>query len=84
MPRIVRPANERITDDNDKPTQKHFNWLLLVTDLQLAEGSGSPEGVLEASRLKQYFDNTGAAGSRMYIKVTDDTLGDRTKGWELQ
>jgi hypothetical protein len=84
MSRIVRPANESLVDDKGRPTGKHFNWLLLVTDLQLAEGSGSPEGVLEASRLKQYFDTAGAAGSRMYIKVTDDILGDRTKGWELQ
>ncbi|HEX7762071.1 MAG TPA: hypothetical protein VF433_00445 [Cellvibrio sp.] len=43
----------------------------LVNLLEIADGNGSPEGVVEARKKKLYFNNTGAPGTRVYIKTTD-------------
>ena len=50
----------------------------LVNFLELAEGAGSPESVVFAPKKKVYFNTTGAAGTLVYIKTTDETLA---TGW---
>jgi hypothetical protein len=59
-------------------------WMQAVTlaikELEIIEGDGSPEGVVFASKKKQYYDNTGSPGSRLYIKTTANNLD---TGWEL-
>ncbi len=49
----------------------------LLNALDIAEGAGSPEGVLEAEQKKLYFNTSGGAGTWIYIKTT--TSGDT--GW---
>ena len=65
------------------PTQIMSEWMELASrvldDLQLAEGAGSPEGVLVAKTNKLYRDTAGIAGAILYIKTTDS--GDT--GWIL-
>jgi len=65
------------------PTQIMSEWMELASsildDLQLAEGSGSPEGVLAAKTNKLYRDTAGIAGAILYIKTSDS--GDT--GWVL-
>ena len=65
------------------PTQIMAEWMELASrvldDLQLAEGAGSPEGVLAAKANKLYRDTAGIAGAILYIKTTDS--GDT--GWIL-
>lgn len=57
-------------------------WMEAITNLinflEIAEGTGSPEGVVFADKKKIYFNLTGAAGTLVYIKSTDNTLN---TGW---
>ncbi len=83
MPDIVKPGNEQLYDKSGRPSAKQFLWLQLVTDLDLISGSGAPEGVIEARQKRFYMDEIGGAGNVMYVKVKNQILGDRTKGWVL-
>jgi len=78
-PTPVRP----IVDERAEMSQEFRNWTQLVSKLSVAEGSGSPEGVIEAEPTKQYMDTAGTAGAILYIKRDADVAGDRTKGWIL-
>ena len=71
-----------ITQD-DKQTQQLNDFFLLLSELDVATGSGSPEGVLAAGITKQYMDTAGTAGSILYIKRDADIGGDKTQGWIL-
>lgn len=57
-------------------------WVLAITNLvnflEIAEGDGSPEGVLLADKKKIYFNNTGSAGTLVYIKTTASNVN---TGW---
>ncbi len=83
MSKVVQPANETIIDAQGRPTAKFFYWLQLVSALEPIDGSGSPEGVVEARLPRFYIDTAAAPGSVLYVKQSDDILGDRTKGWVL-
>lgn len=48
-------------------------------ELSILEGSGSPEGVLEANPNRLYKDTSGTAGNILYIKKT----GTGSTGWIL-
>ena len=52
-----------------------------MTRLDLIIGTGSPEGVIEATVGREYMDDTGLAGAVKFIKQLPDIGGDRTKGW---
>lgn len=71
---IVRP--DAITVDQFQ------GWIDSVTkllnDLDFITGNGSPEGVFFAAKGKRYFNNTGSAGTLMYVKNTSITLN---TGW---
>jgi len=54
-----------------------------LAELTIAEGTGSPEGILEASATKQYMDTTGLTGAILYIKQVDSVAGDKSLGWIL-
>ncbi len=50
----------------------------------LIVGTGSPEGVVEASIGASYMNDAGTAGSILYIKRdADDGAGDKSIGWIL-
>jgi len=83
MPDIVKPGNEQLYDKSGRPSAKQFQWLQLVTDLDMILGTGSPEGVVEAREKRFYADRSGGAGSTLYLKVQNAIAGDRTTGWVL-
>lgn len=60
-----------------------FAFLFALANLSIASGSGSPEGVVEASATALYMNTAGSAGNILYVKKTDDVGGDRTQGWIL-
>lgn len=60
-----------------------FQWMLNVSNLAVIEGTGSPEGVIEARTTRFYMDVAGGAGTVLYIKRLNDIGGDRTQGWTL-
>lgn len=72
-----------IVANSGEMTQEMANFVNLQADLAIAEGSGSPEGVVDAKVTKLYMDTAGTAGSILYIKRDTDIAGDTTKGWIL-
>lgn len=70
-----------IVDKQGLMTVEMSNFINLVGDLAISEGSGSPEGVLEAKVSKLYLDTAGAAGTVQYIKRDSDIGGDASLGW---
>ena len=63
------------------------DWIRAITDevnkRSLLFGTGSPEGVVEAVKGREYMDESGTASNIKYIKKTDDVAGDRKNGWIL-
>lgn len=79
---IIQPHRSEAVVTEDLRTQQTMRaWMDSITEmvnfLEIAEGNGSPEGVVEARKKKLYFNNTGSAGTFVYIKTTD--TGDT--GW---
>ena len=82
MPEIVAPdAGSLIVDENGVMTQETQRWVQSMTALDLMIGTGSPEGVIEATQSRMYMDDTGSSGSILYIKKLADIGGDATQGW---
>jgi hypothetical protein len=69
-------ANSVATIDAMRPWMEAISEM--VNFLEIAEGAGSPEGVVFAAQKKLYFNTTGAAGTFIYIKTTDATVN---TGW---
>lgn len=81
---IIPPSFvDSVVDDDGVMTQRLRTWSQEVSGLAIIEGSGSPEGVVNASVTKMYMDTGGASGSVLYIKQLSDIGGDGTKGWVL-
>lgn len=84
MPEIVSPDSRIPIIDKDGTMQDQFHtWVEQVTQLDLIIGTGSPEGVIEATVGRLFMDSTGAPGAVLYAKRDADVAGDRTKGWYL-
>ena len=66
-----------------KLTERALKLIQLLVQLDILEGAGSPETVVEAKVRTLYMDTAGSAGSIMYVKKLADISGDRTKGWIL-
>ena len=82
--KVTPPTSTRaIIDDFGSMVQEFRTWTQTMTDRSLIIGTGSPETVVEAAQGAQYMDDTGAAGSILYIKRDSDVAGDKTKGWIL-
>ena len=58
-------------------------FTLAVAKLSLLQGSGSPEGVVEAEQGREYMDTAGTASTIKYIKRDADIGGDKSQGWIL-
>jgi len=74
-------AFKPIVDENGHPGDEFYRWMTDITRLDLLVGTGSPEGVIEATVGREYLDDAGVAGAVKYIKQLADIAGDRTKGW---
>lgn len=84
MANITVPAEFiAMVDEKGLMSIEVSNFFNLVGDLAIAEGSGSPEGVLEARVTKLYMDTAGTAGNILYVKRDSDIGGDATQGWIL-
>lgn len=65
-------------------TPRFRKWVTDITNLQIAESTGSPEGVLSSKASKFYRDTSATnPGTDLYVKRFDEVGGDTTLGWEL-
>ncbi len=65
-----------ITSDEGKPTQSFYRTVEGLVSQQTFDGSGSPEGVLEAAEKAKYWDRDT---DDMYFKTTPEG----NTGWVL-
>jgi len=70
-----------IVDEQGIMSLEMSNFINIIGALTIAEGAGSPEGVLSANVSKLYMDTAGTAGSILYIKRDASVGGDTTQGW---
>lgn len=80
--RVAPPASTRPIIDatgNMEPSFRAFTQK--ITRRALIIGSGSPEGVIEASQGALYLDEDASAGDVLYVKRLADISGDTTQGW---
>ena len=85
---IINPdSNRPIVVDDSSMHDLFRDWTRFITDevnkRSLLFGTGSPEGVVEAVKGREYMDESGTASNIKYIKKTDDVAGDRKNGWIL-
>jgi hypothetical protein len=84
MTKILPPPFTRaIIDQNGMLTEESRVYFSDLANRIPSYGSGSPEGVVEADLGATYYDIAAVAGSRTYIKISQDIGGDRSQGWEL-
>lgn len=84
MPEFNPPiVNNPIIDEAGKMVQEFRTWTQSITRESTIVGSGSPEGVIEASLHREYIDSTGSTGTIKYIKMLSSIGGDTKKGWTL-
>lgn len=82
--RVIAPTPTRpILDGNELQNQEFRTWAKIVTDRTLISGTGSPEGVIEATQLTPYMNETGTAGNLLWLKRDADIAGDTSLGWIL-
>jgi len=76
----IPEAGQPFVDENGMMTIPVSNFINIIGNLTIAEGSGSPESVLEALVTKLYMDT---ATGELYIKHLADIAGDRSQGWVI-
>ena len=79
----ITAPTDPLVEENRTMTQQTRSFMNAVARLSLLTGSGSPEGVLDATAERLYMDTTGVAGSVLYIKQVDSIARDTTLGWIL-
>ncbi len=77
------PSSSPIVGQGGIMTQVMRNFMNAVARSSIIEGSGSPEGVIEARTTRMYMDTAGSSGSVLYVKQVDAVAGDRKRGWVL-
>ena len=82
MPDIPIPDASTPIVNESGAMNDHFQiWVSRMTNLDLIVGTGSPEGVIEATVGREYMDDAGSVGAVKFIKQLADIGGDRTMGW---
>lgn len=82
MPKITPPdINTPITRPDGTMADAFQRWTTQMTRLDLIIGTGSPEGVIEATVGRAYMDETGVSGALLYMKRDADIGGDKSQGW---
>lgn len=70
--------NSPCVDAGGRPLQNLFIIIEQLRQLTVLSGSGSPEGIVTAGKLRLYMDDiTG----EIYIKKLEAIGGDRSNGW---
>lgn len=68
-------------DEKGQLTQRNLELMRNLVQLDILQGAGSPDGVIEAKQRRLYMDTTPAASPVLYIKQQADIAGNRTLGW---
>lgn len=76
-------TNQRFINDSGKLERRAGDLVRDLIQLDILEGSGSPEGVVVAFPRRIYMNTSGSAGNILFIKRDADIGGDRTQGWIL-
>lgn len=74
-------ANRPIVDQSGSMVPATRAFMNALARFSILEGTGSPEGVVEALAPRLYMDTAGTAESILYIKRDDSVGGDKKKGW---
>ena len=75
-------AHQPIVVTEDGTMAKHFReYMNRLNRLIPMNGTGSPEGVVDALQYSSYIDDAGATGSLLYLKILPEIGGDTTQGW---
>lgn len=77
------PRGTPYVEKDGSLTGRALQQNILLVELDILEGSGSPEGVIEAKPRRLYMNTAGTAGSILYIKRDADISGDTKQGWIL-
>jgi hypothetical protein len=79
QPELVPPDRLDPLLEGENASQRFYTWIQGVSERTPLEGSGSPEGSLEANKGRLYIDRDGVQGQRIYMKTTN---GGNT-GWQF-
>lgn len=84
MPELS-PQNRsaKIVDENRQMIDPFASFIAEVSKLGILNGTGSPEGVVDAEITQLYMDSAGTAGNILYIKRNDNVSGNPKNGWIL-
>ena len=85
---VPKPSGDRPIVDTDLTMHEVYReWVRLITNevngRSLIFGNGSPEGVVESSKGREYMNEDGITGNIKYIKKFSDIAGDKSLGWIL-
>jgi len=80
---IKQPIKGQAITEDGVLTERAYQMMRLLVQLDILEGSGSPEGVIAAQPRRLYMNTAGTAGSILYIKRDADVAGDTSQGWIL-
>jgi hypothetical protein len=82
VPKLINPTDiaTPIVDHKGMPTQEEQQLRQDLSELEIIDGEGDPNGQVKAKPKTLYMDTNGSAGSILYIKTTE--LSEDT-GWVL-
>ena len=72
--------NQPCVDQSGKPLQNLLIIIEQLRKLEILSGTGSPEGVVSASRKRLYMNDVNGD---LYVKRVDSVGGDASLGWVL-
>jgi len=71
-----------IVDNQGKPTVEFFTLLEALTNLEILDGEGTPEGV-ETGRFKSLYVDTDEVGNGINFLYFKSTIESQNTGWVL-
>lgn len=82
MPSLLNAA-QPIVEKNGTMAQAFRDAMIKVQNQLPINGTGSPEGVINAPQYSLYLDNAGGAGAIQYRKMLPSISNDTAQGWVL-
>lgn len=81
---IAPTRQQPLVDEENRPTLRASEWFHKINLLPPIQGTGDPEGVIEAE-IGQWFIDTSVGSSEqfLYIKQLAAISGDKSKGWRI-
>ena len=82
--RITELSTDRpIVEKDGTLTLQSRTYFRQITERAVIVGSGSPDGVVEATQGATYIDEDASLGSVFYVKQKQNVGGDNSLGWAL-